>query len=358
MKSHLFISILAFVFVCTSCGGGGGGGEGSGVAVDTNQALTLTSNNAPAVSGLVVGATGGGITAGSLGSVVIASADIPQESGFEFNILHVTQDVVDRVWVMHHQGTLAVADVSTAQVPESVDCSGGGAVNTIWRDADPVGELSVRDNIILTFNSCVEEDLTLNGGMDVGILSLDGDPAIDLSWAVVFRLNFNSLTASDGGAIVEVVGSLDATVDTQASGSVVTDITTEVATEPGSTASSFLYFGEGVDFTELTQYSVSFQENTDGSFVVSGQGTLESSFIGGTVTFETTQEVTGTSFDVNNPSAGEMLIVGARNSNVMLRILDSVSVELDLDDDGDGFDAGDVTLLRSWDELDAAVDAL
>jgi len=147
-------------------------------------------------------------------------------------------------------------------------------------------------------------------------------------------------------------------VDTRTSGAVVTDITTEVFTGPGSTASSFLYFGEGVDFTELTQYSVSFQENTDGSFVVSGQGTLESSFIGGTVTFETTQEVTGTSFDVNNPSAGEMLIVGAANSSVLLRILDSVDVELDLDDEGDGFDAGDVTLPSSWDELDAAVDAL
>jgi hypothetical protein len=361
MRSHLsFISILALAVICASCGGGGGGddGGGAGGVVDTNQPLALTSSNAPAVSGRAIGAAGGGITVGSLGTAVIASADSARGSGFEFNLLHVTQDAVDRVWAMHHEGTLATATVSAAQVPSTVSCTGGGAVNAIWRDANPVGELSVRDNIVLTFKSCVEEDLTLNGEMDVGILSMVGDPAIDLSWTVLFRLNFNSLTASDGGAIVQVVGSLDATVDTQASGAVVTDITTEVFTGPGSTASSFLYFGEGVDFTELTLYSASFQENTDGSFVVSGQGTLESSFIGGTVTFETTQEVTGTGFDVNNPSAGEMLIIGAANSSVLLRILDSVSVELDLDDDGDGFDAGDVTLPSSWDDLNAAVDAL
>ena len=314
MRPHVsFISILAFVIICASCGGGGGGGDGGG-AVDTNQPLALTSSNAPAVAGLVVDAVGGGITVGSLGNVVIASADSPQGSGFEFNLLHVTQDVVDRVWTMHQQGRLATADVSAAQVPSSVACSGGGTVNATWSDAAPIGELSERDGIILNFKSCVEEGLTLNGGMDVGILSLVGDPSSDLSWTVLFRLNFNSLTASDGGAVVQVVGSLDATVDTQASGAVVTDITTEVFTGPGSTASSFLYFGEGDDFIELSLFSISFQENTDGSFAVSGQGTLESSFIGGTVTFETTQEVTGTGFDVNNPSAGEMLIIGAANS--------------------------------------------
>ena len=62
--------------------------------------------------------------------------------------------------------------------------------------------------------------------------------------------------------------------------------------------------------------------------------------------------------DVSNPSAGEVLVAGAANSNVLLRILDNVTVELDVDDGGDGFDAGDTTITSSWDELDAAVDAL
>ena len=361
MRSHLSLfSILAVIVICVSCGGGGGGSDGGGAGgvVDTNQALTLTSSNAAAVSGLTIDAVGGGVTAGSLGTVVIASADSPNGSGFEFSLLHVARNVVDRVWTMHEQGTLAVATVGAAQVPESIDCSVAGTVSALWTDRDPVGELSERDFIDLTFNGCTEEDLTLNGGMDVRVQSLDGDPATDSSWTVVFRLNFNTLTASDSDTLVEVVGTLDATVDTQASGSVVTDITTEVATGPGETVSSFLYFGEREDFIELTLYSVRFQENADGSFAVSGQGTLESSFIGGTVTFETTQEVTGTGFDVNNPSAGRVLIVGAANSSVLLRILDSVVVEMDLDDDGDGFDTGDVTLPSSWDDLNAAVDAL
>jgi hypothetical protein len=43
---------------------------------------------------------------------------------------------------------------------------------------------------------------------------------------------------------------------------------------------------------------------------------------------------------------------------VLLRILDSVFLELDIDDEVDGFDTGDVTLPSSWDDLDAAVDVL
>jgi len=360
MRSHVIsISILALVCICASCGGGGGGGdESSGDMVDTSQALALTSSNAPAVSGLAVAAAGAGITVGSFGTVGIASADSPPGSSFEFNLLHVTQDAVDRIWAMGQQETLVAMDISAAQVPSQVDCAGGGAVDTIWKDVDSDGELSEGDGITLIFGNCVEEDLTLNGEITVGILSLVGDPSINPAWTALFRLNFDSLTASEDGVIAEIAGTLDVTVDTQVSGLVVTGITTEVATGPGTTASSFLYFGEGNEFTELTLYSVSFQEDTDGSFAVSSQGTLESSFIGGTVTFETTQEVTGTDFEINYPSAGEMLIVGAANSNVLLRILDSVFVELDVDDEGDGFDTGDVTLPSSWDDLDDAVDAL
>jgi len=118
------------------------------------------------------------------------------------------------------------------------------------------------------------------------------------------------------------------------------------------------HFEEGFDFIQLTLFSAIFRENTDGTFVVSSQGTLESSFIGGTVTYVTTQDVTGTGFGTNNPDTGEVLITGAANSSVMLLIFDSQFVRLDLDDEGDGLDIGDDVFPSSWDELDAAVEAL
>ncbi len=52
------------------------------------------------------------------------------------------------------------------------------------------------------------------------------------------------------------------------------------------------------------------------------------------------------------------MIIGKANSSVALRIIDSVVVELDVDEEGDGFDSGDITLTTDWGELSAAADAL
>ena len=360
-STHFFPGRLLFgllVIVLGACGGGGSGDD-DGVVLDTSQPLALTDSNAPAVTGLVVEAAMGGVTASSLGSIVIASVATPGPvGGVEFDVLRVTHEVLDRVWTMRLQGTFTIAAVRPAQLPPSVGCSGGGTVSAVWTDADLSGELSVGDGVALTFNTCIEGDLTLTGDATVGFQSLIGDPATDPAWTVGFRLNFDNLTGSGSDVSVLVLGSLDVTVDTQASGTVITDATTEITTGPGMTASSFLYFGEGEDFTELTLYTVSFQENADGSFILSSQGTVESSFTGGTVSFETTQDITGTGFDIDAPSFGRVLILGAANSSILLRILDSVLVELDIDDEGNGFDPGDSTITSSWDALSAAADAL
>jgi hypothetical protein len=360
MKSHLsIISILSIICICVSCGGGGGGGddEDSGF-VDPTLALAINDSNAIPVSGLVVDAAAGGITVGEMGSVVIASADTQNARGFEFNLLRITEDVLDFVWEIHLQGTLDKADFRPAQVPKSVDCSGGGTITIDWDDKDTNGELSAGDAVSLIGNKCIEEDLELNGEMIVGVMSMVGDPLIDPEYTVVLRLNFNNLTASENGYILDVFGTLDVTVDTLASGEVDTTITTEIDTGGGNIASSHLYFGEWEDYVNLTLFTVIFREYSDGRFEVTSQGTLESTFIGGTVTFKTTQDMTGKDFDDNKPSAGRLLIIGASSSNVLLRIIDSVDVELDVDNEGDGFDPDDTTIPSTWDALSAAADAL
>lgn len=347
--------LMALCFV--ACGGGGGDTSG-GVPVDTTQPLSLTDTNARAISGLTVEAAVGGISLGSLSDVVIASTTPPIRADVSFNILHLALDMADHVLTMPPQAMNATADASRALVPTSVDCTGGGTVMASWTDADDDNNLSAGDGITLFFGSCTENGLTLNGESDVFILSLVGNPSMDLSWTMACRLNFNSLQATDNVDSVEVIGTLDVTLDTSESGAMTIDLSTEIDLGSGTTSSSFLYFGEGVDFTELTLFSASLQENADGSFTLSSQGTLRSSLIGGTVTFETTQEMTGNDFELNNPSAGELLIIGKTNSRVALRVVDDVVVELDIDAEGDGFDAGDITQTTSWDELSAAADSL
>jgi hypothetical protein len=235
-----------------------------------------------------------------------------------------------------------------------VNCSGGGTIIIDWDDKDTSGGLSVGDSISVIGDNCVEDDLELNGEMFVGVMRMVSDP----DWTIVLRLNFNDLTASDNGYVLVVYGTLDVTVESKLSGEVVTKITTEIDTGGGSTASSHLYFGEREDFAELTLFTLIFREFPDSSFALSSQGALTSTYIGGTVTFETTQEMEGKDFESKPPSAGRMEILGAADSNVLLRVLDSVDVELDVDNEGDGFDAKDTTITSTWDALSAAADAL
>lgn len=342
----------------SACGGGSGGGDDAPLFIDTSQPVALSNSNAVPVSGLVVDAAVGGLAAGTLGTVVVASAETPTTAVSDLSLLRLSRSLLDRVFTLQLQGALSTDSVTAAQVPPSVACSTSGTVAVTWNDADGDGELSVGDSVALSFSSCVEDGLTLNGELEVGVIELLGNPATDPAWNALLRLNFNSLSASDGVSSIAIAGSLDLALDTQASGTVLLAITTEVWVGPGATASSFLHFDEGDDFTELTQYRISLQENPDGSFLLSSQGTLESSFIAGIVTFQTTQDLTGFDFDINDPSAGQVLITGATSSTVLLRVVNSVIVELDVDDEGNGFDAGDITITSSWDELSAAADAL
>ena len=359
-KYHLFclviLLLVSFSFSFFGCGGGGGGDDGGGF-VDTSQPLALNSNNAVAVSGLVVEAHGGGITAGSLGENVIASANSSIEGGLKFDLrTFVMRDVVYQILKMQQEGTLAGPSVIAGQIPPRVDCTDGGWVTATLNPPGADTELSEGDSITLNFNGCVEDDVTLNGALSVFVLDLLGDPSNDLSWELVLRLNFDTLTASGGGSFIEIIGTLDVTVEQLAPDEIEIKITTEVGDGSGSTVSSFLYFGEGEDFTELTLFTVTIKENPDGSFTLTSEGTLRSSFIGGKVTFRTTPDVTGDDFDNSDPFAGLMEIIGAGNSNILMRILDSVNVALDVDDDGDG--TSDYTIPTSWDQMSDAADAL
>jgi hypothetical protein len=339
--------------VLAACASSGGGGDGGGDGfVDTSQPLALTDANAPAVTGLVVDAALGGIRLGSIGTVVFEKAGGSQASGTDLDLIRLARRVTFSAF-----SVLGKTAVVPAALPTSVDCTGGGTVNANWT-TDTDMELSVGDFAELIFTNCVEGDFVLDGPMTVGILSLAGNPLTDPSWTAESRLNFNDLTATVRGFPVRVIGTLDAAVDVQASGTVVTDLTTELNLGTGGTSGSILHFDDGEDFTELSAYSVHLQENNDGSFSISGQGTVESSFIGGIVTFETTQDLSGVDLDGNNPSAGRVLTVGAANSSVLLRVLNDQSVEMDVDDEGDGFDAGDTTIDRTWEEMFAEADAL
>ena len=362
-QRNKFIENLRYLgLVCVSVIGlmcivatGGGDDEEDGVPVDTSQPLGLSASNALGVSGLTVNTAEGGITAGSIPTVVFASADSPGESGLKFNVVRAARDALDRVLAMEPQGWQSLGGVRAVPVPtpSPVACTGGGDVTTTWTDRAPFNVLSDNDSVSLFHSGCIEQGLTLNGEVILGILSIVGDPPA-AGTGVTFRLNFNSLTATDGPSVVDVSGNLDVTVSFLGMGAVLTAATTEL--DNGAISSS-LYFSEVEDFSVLTFFTVSFEETTPGgNFFLTAAGTLRSSYIGGTVDFETTTTLERTDFDTNDPDAGVIVITGAGNSKVRLRVINSTTVELDVDADGDG--NYETTIPTSWAALEAAVNSL
>ncbi|KPJ75364.1 MAG: hypothetical protein AMJ54_15235, partial [Deltaproteobacteria bacterium SG8_13] len=237
---HLCVGCVCVFGLMTIVATGGGGDEEGGAPVNTDLPLPLTSGNAVGVAGLTLEAAEGAVTAASLGTGGLLSADSPDGGNFDVNILRISQDVLDRFLEVAQPTTLPLIGRVVAWPPTNpavLSCTSGTSVSITYTDVDGDLEVDAGDSAVLNYNNCGEMGLTLNGEVTVGVLELNGDPPSTLPWMVKFRLNFNSLTANDGTSTIGVSGTLDATVDALATGTVVTTITTEVSTGGGGTAS-------------------------------------------------------------------------------------------------------------------------
>ena len=85
-------------------------------------------------------------------------------------------------------------------------------------------------------------------------------------------------------------------------------------------------------------------------YTLEANGDLDSNILGGLVSFSTKVPFTGAGDAF--PSVGEMLITGANNSSVRLIAVNSVTVSLQVDEDGDG--AFDEVIASTWEEILAA----
>ena len=125
----------------------------------------------------------------------------------------------------------------------------------------------------------------------------------------------------------------------------------------GSSASSWAATGTSCCLTTLIQnsgetvslvaYLMTVTENTVG-LVETFDFTLEVTL--GSVAVETLEEWR-TALGGDNPLSGVLRIIGADDASITVTALDEMSVQLDVDTNGDG--VTDVTIMTTWEELDA-----
>lgn len=314
----------AWVVTCAllliSCGGGGGGDGDGGQAVGAPVAITAA--NQTAVAGTAVGAVTTMIDIGELSTQLIQalSAGLPR----------------------------AAARGAAALVPGICQT---GTLDVTLTETPPVDQINVGDSAVATFSECAVPDeaglATFNGTITFQVTRVSEaslefpNPPFDVD----LTFTFGNLSTTDDLGTTTIGGGFVLNLATQ-DGIV---LNTEVS---GSSLSLAEQSSSGSFTATLTSFLLAIADNqATGAYSIDSNGTVSTTELGGSVTFDTTTPLSGSGD--TRPDAGVMLIEGAGGSTLTLTVLDSSFVEMVLDEDGaDGATPPSDPETISWDQLE------
>lgn len=317
-----------------ACGGGGGGGDSSPPPASTTS--SVTASNVQDVSAEGVSAAGSLHDQINGGTGLVSGVTVDTASA---GLVDVT---LRRLYgALGSQGGAGL--VSGAAVSETVSCLEGGSM-TVAADIASDQHLSAGDTLTLTANNCKEDGATLNGKLAFRFNSISGTPGQTSAWSGELGTTFTNFSIATGGETESVNGDMLLKV-TQTSFSSVSYVVSGSKLVTGTT-------GSGATVTRtISDYSYTGSEQ-------SGVQTFNANF-----TFAGTLPKLGTvSYSVKTladfkqqgtayPYQGSLVITGSDKSSVTVTAVDSTSVTLGLDQNGDG--SIDSTTTTTWAALDA-----
>lgn len=328
----MLIVEIGMAILIAACGGGGGGGSAV-PAVPT--AVTITSANSTTVA--AEGFKGNdAVTNTARGSSSVVGV-VTTSTGSRFSLADFANDQLKMLATRQFNSSpLATSVLITSSAP----CTGGGTVSTTVNDLDNNNILSTGDTVTATFFNCVEFGVVINGSFSINNVVVTGIPGVTAASSVGATFTFTNLSAQDGISTVTVNGNFDLQVAT--ANGINFDIT--VTTNNLSVA-------ENGQTTTLSNFSESLSVNqSTGAFSYTTNGTLTSTRLGGTLTFQTLTPFSGVAGAP--PSSGVLRVNGANNTSLTLTALSSTSVRIDVDANGDG--VFETSTIKTWSELATA----
>ena len=338
VKSCIRILIAALATCLVAACGGGGGGSSSLPATG----VSITSANAKQVSAVVVdsvntveGATGG---AAFLTGVSVTA----QASDFNYPDFFVDQ--------LHRISTLGSlpngGSVTGVTIPPTTDsCTLLGGTSGTFTVSGNIDDPPVAGNsITVTYNSCILGTTILNGSMTINFTQVAGD-LVNPPYTMVLTVSLSGFSVTDTvtGLAVASSGDMTMSIDEALNG----DINLVLS---GSSLSSS---AAGVTET-LSSYVYDILGNDlSGDFSIDLRGTIASTVIGGSVSFDALAPFMGNDFVFNgNPTAGELHITTSLDSSQawVTAQNDGMTVLIEVDLDGDNI--VDDTISTTWTELE------
>lgn len=321
-RSSVLLSATALVVAC----GGGGGGD-SGISASTPVAVT--SANATEVAGTSINASDG-LTGNTEGVLGIVPAAVGATRSAHVNMI---ETLLEQIKLAPQRDTSAVSPAAVQTQSQNCDT---GTLSVSFNDADNNLSLSTGDSVSLSASQCAFAGVTLNGSISMSNVVVTGDEFTP-PYLLQFSLQTSGFSVSAGAETVAMSGG----------GTIA-----ESSSDAVSYTSTFS--GNGISITAvgenltLTDYAITETENrATGAYSYAINATISSSGLGGSVRVTTDVALAGV--DPSDPDSGQLTCVGRNNTSVTLTVIDSMTVQLAVDQDGDAI--VDNTYMVSWNTL-------
>lgn len=324
----IFLLLAVGVASTIATGGGGSGGLASVTPPPTSDdpTLAISAVNGEDVSSAVVLAIG-------------VSFDLGDIAGDDL----IAQAAGDASKFSAMRGFASLYSKLSNPLAQAIEgCANGGTVDVTLTVQNP-NVPTVGDQIVAVFDNCDDNmGYVISGTADLTIADLQGDVATDV-FLVSFDILLTDIAVTEGTQTVTADGSFTLTLDSLDYPSVTMSL---VGAE--------LQFGADGDVVAMTDFNHSL--TVDAGVVPDAKlaeafGRLDSQALGGTVDYDTPTLIQASGDD--DPHTGVILVTGANESSVRIVIVDSTSVTLEIDADGD--DVIDEYIDTSWAELNKEV---
>ncbi|HJV86406.1 MAG TPA: hypothetical protein VJ698_13105 [Noviherbaspirillum sp.] len=338
--SSLLLSIGSALLLA-ACGGGGGSGSSP---VSPTALSTITSANAPDVAAQAYAASSAindtAITGGTAGATIATGVVVQDSPGIGF---------IDAT-LQHMYRALAVKPANMVvgvMGTNTVNCTGGGTMTGSYNMMN-TNMVSNGDTMTITSNNCMEDMVRINGTITISFSNLAGMPSATSQWSATMRMNFTNFAVTENSITDTANGDISL-------GFVQDNVGTRSFTMSGNTLQMSTTRSGTTVMRTLSNYDYSASETAAGlytyrcNYTMSGDMPRLGSNVSYTVQTMTPFRQQGTSY----PNQGVMKVTATDNTSLTFTVLDSASVQIAIDRNGDG--TIDETMTKTWVELTSLI---
>ena len=325
---RLPLTLIASCALLAACGGGGGGGDSHDVA-PSSGAITLTKSNYVDVAQEALSSSAYLLESSSL----VLGAEVSEPD----LLLRFAQGQMHKAPALFAKTQVHAAG---AVHQETEQCSGGGSMTLTINDVNGNQDMDSGDYVSIVANQCVESGMVINGGLKVTFGNIKGEVGV-FPYELAGTMEYNNLSVKKGQEHVvgngSIVTTLKATANNQSNQTL----------EAPSFNATYNFAGKSTR-QGLSNYKATVDVNA-GATTTSANGTLTSSaFDSKSIRIETISPFVRKSNQAN-PYSGQAIISGAAGSKARITVVDTNSVKIELDADGNGDYEANTS--KSWSEL-------